>query len=233
MSCDRARTVSCSSPATRLADTAAELVADLEPTALADLSIVWGRGNTFDQPPPATCTFAVLDRPGGTVFTERLHVGDPLEVHAAGDIAQGTPIDVAVDGGFEDLAVGPAGNRVATVAPAVATARRRARPRPGPARSVSPRRPAPRTVLRIPPAAFTPGDPTGWDTIPRLGPNEWTWSVAVRPPLNGRTGVIGIGFADPQTVDTDRDRRRRKHTTSGERRRDLDDRHRHRPRDRP
>ena len=55
-------------------------------------------------------------------------------------------------------------------------------------------------MLRIPPAAFTPGNAAGWDTIPQLGPNEWTWTVSVRPPLNGRTGVIGIGFPGPQTV---------------------------------
>lgn len=184
----------------RLADTAAQLAGGLEPTALADLSIMWGRGNTFDQPTPATCSFAVLDYAGGTVFNERLHVGDPLEVHAAGDIAQGIPVDVAVDGGFESLAVGPAGNRVATVAPATATVV--ASPVHTGSRAVRVTAPNPtsRTVLRIPPAAFTPGVATGWDTIPRLGPNEWEWSLAVRPPVNGRTGVIGIGFNDPQTV---------------------------------
>jgi hypothetical protein len=182
----------------RFADTAAALDDDLEPTALADLTIEWGRSNTFDQPSPATCTFAVLDRRGGTLFTERLHVGDPLEVHAAGDIAQGTPIDVALDGGFEASPVGPAGNRVATAAPA--TAQIAAAPTAHGARAVQVSSPTARAVLRIPPAAFTPADPTGWDTIPRLGPNPWSWSVAVRPALHARAGVIGIGFASPQNT---------------------------------
>ncbi len=184
---------------TRLADRAADLAADLEPTALAELSIVWGRSNTFDQPPPATCTFAVLDRTGGTVFVDRLHVGDPLEVRAAGDIARGTPVDVALDGGFETSPTGPAGNRVTTAAPAVATIV--AAPTHTGVRAVRVTTPTgARAVLRIPPAAFTPGDPTGWDDIPRLGPHEWTWTVAVRPALHALAGVIGIGFADPQTV---------------------------------
>jgi hypothetical protein len=62
-----------------------------EPSRLANLH----RKEKVDQPPPATCSFAVLDRDAGDVFTDRLHVGDPLEVRAAGDIAQGTPVDVA------------------------------------------------------------------------------------------------------------------------------------------
>jgi hypothetical protein len=180
----------------RFADTAAELVAG-EPVALAELTVDWGRSNTFDQPSPATCSFTVLDTPGGIVFTERLHVGDPIEVNATGDIAQGTPIDVAVDGGFEASPVGPAGNRVAVVSPTVATIV--SAPAIG-TRSVRVTAPTGnRTVLRIPPAAFTPGNAAGWDTIPQLGPNEWTWTASVRPPLNGRVGVIGIGFAGPQT----------------------------------
>lgn len=179
------------------ADTPADLIGR-EPTALADLSITWGRGNTFDQPAPATCAFQVLDRSGGTVFTERLHIGDPIEVHAAGDIAQGTPIDVAVSGGFEDLPVGPVGDRVATVAPAVADVVDA--PATG-TRAIRVTSTDARSVLRVPPAAFTPGNPAGWDDIPRLGPNPWTWSIRVRPPMNARTGAVGIGFADPQTVE--------------------------------
>jgi hypothetical protein len=184
----------------RLADTAAALAVDLEPTVLVGLSIQWGRGNTFDQPSPATCTFDVLDPPGGTLFTDRLHVGDPLEVHAAGDIAQGIPIDVAVDGGFETSPVGPAGTRVLPVNPAVADVVDA--PTSSGTRALRVTSPTARAVVRIPPAAFTPGDPTGWDQIPRLGPNPWTWSVAVRPALHARAGAIGIGFADPQGTTT-------------------------------
>ena len=182
----------------QLADTAAALDDLLEPTALADLTIEWGRANTFDQPSPATCTFAVLDRRGGTLFTEVLHVGDPLEVYAAGDIAQGTPIDVAADGGFEASPVGPAGDRVTTTAPA--TAQIVAAPVASGTRAVAVSSPTARAVLRIPPAAFTPADPAGWDTIPRLGPNPWSWSVAVRPAMHARAGVIGIGFDSPQNT---------------------------------
>jgi len=182
----------------RFADTAAELIGG-EPTALAELAVSWGRGNTFEQPTPATCTFAVLDRRGGTAFAESLRVGDPVEVHAAGDIAQGIPIDVAIDGGFETSPTGPAGNRVAAVAPATATIV--AAPTATGARALELRTGTARAVVRIPPAAFTPGNPAGWDSIPRLGPNEWTWTVAVRPAMNARVGAIGIGFADPQTVE--------------------------------
>jgi len=180
----------------RLDDSAVALEDD-RPTALAELKIEWGRATTFEQPPPATCSFVVLDRSAGALFTQRLHVGDPLEVTAAGDIAQGTPVDVAADGGFETAALGPAGNRVAVVAPTVATFV--AAPTFAGARALELRTGSARAVARIPPAAFTPGAPTSWDPIPRLGPNPWTWSVAVRPPLNGRSGAIGIAFANPET----------------------------------
>ena len=39
---------------------------DTEPVALTGLSVLWGRDTTIDQPAPATCTFDVLDLPGGS-----------------------------------------------------------------------------------------------------------------------------------------------------------------------
>ena len=168
----------------RFADTAAELATT--PVALADVDLNWGRGNTVDQPAPATCRIAVLDRLGGAVFADQLEVGRTLELHATGDIGSAAePANIAVDGSFETLALGDPGNRVAAGEPGGAVVvgtptfvgYRAIRAVPVSLAAIN---------VQVPPAAFTPGDLTGWDAIPRLALGQtWEWSLAVR----ARAGV--------------------------------------------
>lgn len=162
---------------TRFADTGPDLVAGV-PTALADLSVQWGRETTVDQPAAATCQFLVDDRPGGTTFLESaLDVGARVGVFASGDISTGAPVNVAQDPGFESLPVGPVNNRVKVES---GTAQAVSSPVHAGARAVV-YDPAVSQWMLVPPASFT-SDPTAWDAIPRFDPSRpWTWSLAVRP----------------------------------------------------
>jgi len=55
-----------------------------EPFAVTGLTVHWGRDNTIDQPPPATCTFTVLDPPGGQVrFDDTVLLGSAVVVWSA------------------------------------------------------------------------------------------------------------------------------------------------------
>jgi hypothetical protein len=71
------------------------------PTALSGLSITWGRATTVDQPEPSTCSFDLLDPPGGSSFLDLLYTGARVDVTATGlaAAAPGTPINA--DPGFE------------------------------------------------------------------------------------------------------------------------------------
>jgi hypothetical protein len=61
----------------------------VDPVALAGLRVTWGRQNTVDQPPPATCTFSILDPTGGyTRFDSTIHLGSTVVVWSA--VADGT-----------------------------------------------------------------------------------------------------------------------------------------------
>lgn len=52
-----------------------------EPFALTDLTVTWGRGSTIDQPNPATCTFTIMDPPGGAVrFDDTVALGSGIVI---------------------------------------------------------------------------------------------------------------------------------------------------------
>lgn len=52
-----------------------------DPFALDGLVISWGRENTIDQPDAATCSFTILDPPGGTVrFDQTVRLGSVVAV---------------------------------------------------------------------------------------------------------------------------------------------------------
>lgn len=54
---------------------------DREPFALSDLTIRWGRDNTVDQPSPASCSFSIMDPPGGSVrFDATVALGSTVVV---------------------------------------------------------------------------------------------------------------------------------------------------------
>jgi hypothetical protein len=75
----------------------AELTTD--PVALSGLSITWGRRTTVDQPNPATCTFTVLDPPGGRRFDEAVTLGAAVRIWSA----LGARRAIVFDGRITDL----------------------------------------------------------------------------------------------------------------------------------
>lgn len=78
----------------------------LTPTALSGLSVTWGRSTTMDQPAMASCSFEVLDLPGGTTFAERIRTGSRVDVLASGLIFPGPSESTFVDPGFDTGAGG-------------------------------------------------------------------------------------------------------------------------------
>ena len=168
----------------RFADAAAALAADA-PTALAEVEVIWGRSTTVDQPEPATGRFVVMDPSGGIGFLDLLPIGAVLEIRAGGDIATGANVDFAVDGSFETLAVGPAGDRVEGAGtPMVTTATV--------AHGTKSIDTAGGSFLIIPPAAFDMADPAAWDTIPPVHQGQvWDWAIRVR----AAPGVAGYAMS--------------------------------------
>jgi hypothetical protein len=187
----------------RFADTAGEWAAG-EPTALADLTVTWGRADTVEQPDTATCTFSVLDRAGGIRIVDALPIGAPINVWASGDVSTGTPDDVTVDGSFELEPAGPTVNRAAlkeSEAPAVLV-NDRARASTGVQalrEHVESDWSAAFTIpqIMIPPAAFST-NPEAWDTIPRYQTGaEWAWAVDVWTPYGGLVSARPALFDGP------------------------------------
>jgi hypothetical protein len=78
----------------------------LDPTALSGLQVQWGRSTTVDQPEPNTCTFNVLDDPGGTSFLNTLRTGLRVDVFASGTFYADPTVPMFADPSFEALPVG-------------------------------------------------------------------------------------------------------------------------------
>jgi hypothetical protein len=151
------------------------------PVALTDLAVTWGRASTVDQPTPATLSFVVMDVGGGERFTDRLHVGARVVVRADAVIYPAPSVSVVVDAGFEAAAVGSTPSTLRSNAVAVVSAARAhtgthsARVRP-----VDAKRGA-RVIF--PPAPMTPGNPSGWDAIPRTAAGQsWGFGASVWVP---------------------------------------------------
>lgn len=151
---------------------------DVEPVALTDLEIRWGRGNTVDQPSPATATFRVLDVPGGGRFLDRLHMGARVEITAGATIYGDPTLPTITNPGFENLTVGavPASIRTNGTARAV-SAPTHAGTRAVRIDSTDPDGQA--VEIIFPPAPFST-DPSAWDAIPRtIHGQVWTYGASV------------------------------------------------------
>lgn len=55
---------------------------DTAPVALSGLTVTWGRDSTLDQPKPSTCTFTIMDPPGGARFDTAIYLGSTVQVRA-------------------------------------------------------------------------------------------------------------------------------------------------------
>ena len=165
-----------------------------DPVALTGLTVTWGRASTLDQPAPASCTFEVLDKPGGDRFTGKLYVGARVQVRADATIYPDPSVPIIADPGFESAAVGPAvaitGN--ATAAVVAGTVHHSG----SQAVRIDPVDPARGVRVIFPPAPFTL-DPAGWDAVPRTLPGQsWRYGAAIRVP----TGVAAVARAQLHPV---------------------------------
>lgn len=172
-------------------DTAAALLVGL-PTALADVEVTWGRSTSVDQPQAASARIVIRDESGGPGFVERVPIGAVLEVFARGDVATGDPMDVAVDGDFEGIAVGDPGDRVHTTSGTSTILD------DGPPQGhVLHLGRAAGAVVALPPDSFS-SNPSAWDAIPSFtGGQVWSWSLRVRPGMGTNVSVQPVTFAGP------------------------------------
>ena len=152
---------------------------DSMPVALTDLRVNWGRRNTLDQPSPATCTFRVLDIPGGQRFLEKLHLGSRVEVRAEATIYPDPSVST-----IPALLPGPVTDAVATGGTVVADGDRAA-------------------VVVYPPRAYS-SNPSAWDAVPRaLAGQTWRLKASVQRPaaFAGWSGWAGeirpVSFVSP------------------------------------
>jgi lysophospholipase L1-like esterase len=161
---------------------------DGDPVALTGLSVVWGRDTTLDQPAPASCSFTVLDRPGGPRFTETLRVGSRVQVRADAVVYPDPTVPILTDPGFE---LAPAGSTPSTI-PTNATVTVVGGGRGGgQAAAVDPVDAGRGVRVVFPPAPLTM-DPGGWDAVPRTRAGQtWRYGAAVLAP-NGLADVARV-----------------------------------------
>jgi hypothetical protein len=171
------------------------------PVALTGLRVVWGRDTTIDQPAPATCTFDVLDLPGGARFTAGLTIGARVQVRADALVYPDPTVPTITDPGFETAAAGSAVSTAGTNARPVKVSTAYAHTGAHSAR-VEPVNGDRAVRVIFPPAPFTPTDPAGWDGVPRtLAGQSWRYGAAVRPATAlaavARVAVHPVTFTRP------------------------------------
>ena len=168
-----------------------------DPVALDGLTVTWGRDTTIDQPPPASCTFTVLDTPGGARFGDRLRVGARVQVRADAIVYPDPTVPTITDPGFEARPVGSVVSCIpSNAAPVTVTA---AQAHTG-ARSVriDPVDAARAVRVIFPPAELSPAhDPAAWDAVPRTLPGQsWAYGAAVKVP----TALVAVARATVRPV---------------------------------
>jgi hypothetical protein len=153
------------------------------PTALSGLSITWGRATTVDQVEPSTCSFDLLDPPGGSSFLDLLYTGARVDVTATGLAAgsPGTPINA--DPGFESGTPGstPPGTFVLDD-PGATLVYTRAAAAAGAQSALWQQQAGGRVSgqMKVYPAPLS-SDPTSWDHLQTVQPGEyWSTSATVR-----------------------------------------------------
>jgi hypothetical protein len=181
----------------RLADTELDYVASA-PTVLEGLRVTWGRATVNDQPESATCGFTIRDRDPDADLIALVHAGDLVDVYCETSDPDPAPVDVAVEGGFEQT---PPAGRVASVAAKVTQTSKYVF-EGGRALLYSVRSTAVGgSYLLIPPAPWSP-DPAGWEVAvpPIKAGDSWTLRVRVRAgdlltPATVRYRLVTFGTA--------------------------------------
>jgi hypothetical protein len=157
----------------------------LDPVALSGLSVQWGRDTTVDQPGASTCTFEILDPPGGGSFATMLSTGRRVAVTATGEMwdepTGGTFPPTPVLAGIHTSNAYPeaVGGGVLVFFPRVASTR---------------------YWFILGPGPFTvfPNDPGRWDAIEttELG-QRWAWSIRLTVPLGAHVTAAPTLLSGP------------------------------------
>lgn len=163
------------------------------PTALSGLKVTWGRSTTLDQPEPASCTFDVMDLPGGATFVQQFKTGVPIDVYSTG-LEDTGDASAMTDPGFE---AGAPGATVPTVHSnaVVSYSTRHATGAQG--ALMTPADLTKRMWAAFPPAPFS-AEVDAWDAIPvpAIG-DRWPIGATVRAPAGSTVTVGPALFADP------------------------------------
>lgn len=166
------------------------------PTALAGLSVVWGRATTVDQPEPSSCSFAIWNRDPGTGAADTFTPGAQVQVFAEG-LTYPTPTrSTFLDPSFE-LGTLPAtaqGGRVDLSTAQANTGAQSARLTPsGPSGMSATFAPAP----FVPPGT----SPEAWDAIPTTDEGQtWELDVAVFAPDGVVVQVRPVLYSGPYST---------------------------------
>lgn len=159
----------------------------LDPTALSGLSVAWGRDTTMGQPEPSSCTFDVMDVPGGESFATRFRVGSTVRVEATGTLYPDPTESTFPDPGF----VTGVGGWLPSNASAAITSG---------ALQVIPLDASVRAGVQLAPLAFAPNgtEPDAWDTIPTTSPGQsWTFGVRVWAAMGAAVTVRPLLYRGP------------------------------------
>lgn len=171
------------------------------PTVLTDLRVVWGRGNTLDQPSPSTLTMTVMDAQGGQTYRDVLHIGARVDVDAEAILYPDPTQPMIPDPGFEAAPLGPLTyarayqrNVAAQVvaAPAGGTGHGAHALLLNPTRATADASGV--VVLTIGPAPFGTAD--AWDALPRtLAGQTWRYGAEIW------LGAWGLGGVQVVTIE--------------------------------
>lgn len=164
---------------------------DADPTALSGLSITWGRSTTVDQPQSSSCSFDVMDLPGGSSFLDVLATGSRVDVYATGRTWPDPTDNRIPDPSFSaaPLESDPgwliSGGGVATVSAL--------NPRTGRA-SVAILASGPSVLAVIPPGpwAAATAPPGSWDHLPRAQGGQ-RFTAAAHQYRRGPSGPVQVG----------------------------------------
>lgn len=204
---------------------------DTQLTALAGLSVTWGRTTTVEQPAPATCSIQLMDLDGSQGFLETLNVGRLVDVEASGQVYSGS-VDTVADPTFNRYGVGldltqpgllsrrpivdldwhpeptkpapyvlPVPVKVLTLGGTVSVG-----PRPlYEADGIRGTYRRARVRLLLPPASLpTAAEPDLWDTLPTTTQGEpWTATLTATLPIGAVATVQVVGIRTPTDWDQD------------------------------
>jgi hypothetical protein len=149
---------------------------ELDPVALTDLRVVWGRANALDQPTPSTATFSVRDLAGGQTFLNLLHVGARVDIRTDAVIYPDPTIPMLPDPGFN----AGVGSRYATAGLGLSVASGSLVVTPAPGVRYG--------TVYFPPAPLS-GDPSAWNGVGRSLPGQ-TWTAGATVTTQSDLGTI-------------------------------------------